>query len=204
MNTSKLTSIILDAVRSRKDKTNKFTQLAMAINGTYDKAPTDNNESTNGTSDNINTPDQQPTTDVHTFNCANIVNENFTIGTFQLGQTVTVNSSSGKLNFAPYGVLLTQEEYSKIQISVQAKESLLQEQGITQEQAQSVVEDILLSIEYLNNEPSLVIPEGITHYISFYTIYMAIVEELSLDSVTIKYDGIDYVYDSTNVIFQTV
>lgn len=203
MNTSKLTGIILDAVRSRKDKTNKFTQLAMAINGTYDKAPTDNNESTNGTSDDTNTPDQQPTTDVHTFNCANIVNGNFTIGTFQLGQTVNVDSSSGKLNFAPYGILLTQEEYSKIQISVQAKESFLQEQGTTQEQAQSVVEDILLPIEHLN-EQSLVIPEGTTHYISFYTIYMAIVEELSLDSVTIKYDGIDYVYDNTNVILQTV
>ena len=203
MNTSKLTGIILDAVRSRKDKTNKFTQLAMAINGTYDKASTDNNDSTNGTSDDTNTSNQQPTIDVHTFNCANIVNGNFTTGTFQLGQTVNVNSSSGNLNFIPYGVLLTQEEYSKIQISVQVKESFLQEQGITQEQAQSVVEDILLPIEYLN-EPSLVIPEGITHYISFYAAYMAIVEELSLDSVTIKYDGIDYVYDSTNVILQTV
>lgn len=203
MNTGKLTGIILDAVRSRKDKTNKFTQLAMAINGTYGKASTDNNEPTNGTSDNTNTPDQQPTTDVHTFNCADIVNENFTIGTFQLGQTVTVNSSSGKLNFIPHDVLLTQEEYSKIQISVQAKESFLQEQEITQEQAQSVVEDILLPIEHLN-EQSLVIPEGTTHYISFYTIYMAIVEELSLDSVTIKYDGIDYVYDNTNVVLQTV
>ena len=203
MNTSKLTGIILDAVRSRKDKTNKFTQPAMAINGTYDKASTDNNESTNGTSDDTNTPNQQPTIDVHTFNCANIVDGSFTIGTFQLGQTVTVNSSSGKLNFIPHDVLLTQEEYSKIQISVQAKESLLQEQGITQEQAQSVVEDILLPIEHLN-EQSLVIPEGITYYISFYTIYMAIVEELSLDSVTIKYDGVDYVYDNTNVILQTV
>jgi hypothetical protein len=82
MDTSKLTGIILNAVRSRKDKTNKFTQLAMAINGTYDKAPTDNNKSTNGTSDDTNTPDQQPTTDVHTFNCANIVDGSFTIGTF--------------------------------------------------------------------------------------------------------------------------
>jgi hypothetical protein len=66
-----------------------------------------------------------------------------------------------------------------------------------------VVEDILLPIEHLNKQ-SLVIPEGITHYIPFYAIYMAIVEELSLDSVTIKYDGVDYVYDNTNVILQTV
>jgi hypothetical protein len=35
MNLGKLTNIVSSAIKSRKDKTNKITQLAMAINGTY-------------------------------------------------------------------------------------------------------------------------------------------------------------------------
>jgi protein-tyrosine phosphatase len=35
MNLGKLTNIVRGVIKSRKDKTNKITQLAMAINGTY-------------------------------------------------------------------------------------------------------------------------------------------------------------------------
>jgi hypothetical protein len=93
---------------------------------------------------------------------------------------------------APYALFLTAEQYSSISISTQ---------GMSQEDQNEInINEFFTSAsdQVLSGAP-FNIPSGTTQVLFLYELF-SLVTTTRATSVTVTYNGIDYVYDSTNIV----
>lgn len=170
-----------------------ITGIVLAVDFTIGELDNNTKFTYNGVEYTLLPAEEEPTVTAPIFNSIDQVGESSTNSSFQLGDNMIFNHTQGNELLSPCVVFFTQEQRSKISVSAE-----LNTDTFTQEDfAQGVFDDDLTALgQSLGKDDA--IPENATCFINFsYLAYMFI--ENLITSFTITYDGVDYVYDSTNV-----
>ena len=143
--------------------------------------------------------DEEPVATAPIFDSIDSVGESGTYSPFQLGDNIIYNQSQDNFLMSPTYIFVTQEQYSKMNFSAEIPQSV----DYTQEDvlAETLISDndTLSEIMAHIQETSLSqIPENIVCVINI-PIIVDMIGTNAILSFTITYDGVDYVYDSTNV-----
>lgn len=136
-----------------------------------------------------------------TFDCLNYISGAAVASEYQLGDTVTVDGSNGGIpNMTPYALFLTDEEYAKFSLSLQFSDDFMS--GSTQEEIaaakQSAEEEFSPKLISSLDGGTAEAPQDATYVLIDFSSIATAIYAGNLESATITYDGVDYVYDSSN------
>lgn len=146
--------------------------------------------------DEPSAPTLETTTTAPVFDCVNTSGllTNTTVSQFTLGDNVVVDIENNTIS--PYILFLTDEQYSKFSVSA------TKEDGVSQEDFEQVLAGYgtPLQVSMLANNPPFEVPQNATYFISFGEFMSTISHSHYMSSITITYDGTDYVYTSDKII----
>lgn len=184
----------------------QFTAMGIDITGLvlaveFNIGELDNNTkfTYNGVEYTLLPADEEPVVTAPMFDSVDMTGETFSSSQFQLGDNIICNTTADNELISPYVIFLTAEQYSKFQIT-----GAFVDNEARQAFENEVLPSVLIPVSYLD-VGLVTIPQNAA-YACFlgYSVAEAItVAEATgtalATSITVTYDGVDYVYDSTNV-----
>lgn len=136
--------------------------------------------------------EEEPVVTAPVFDSVDQIGETFSSSQFQLGDNIVYNATDNAL-ISPYVIFLTAEQYSKFQITG----------TFVDNETQQTFENEILSacLGPVSNfgEVPFTIPQNAAYACLLCNIVAEAIGAAIATSITVTYDGVDYVYDNTNV-----
>lgn len=136
--------------------------------------------------------EEEPVVTAPMFDSVDLTGETFSSSQFRLGDNIIYNATDNSL-ISPYVIFLTAEQYSKFQITG----------TFVDNEAQQTFENEVLSaslapVSDLSESP-FTIPQNAAYACLLSNVVVEAIGSAQATSITVTYDGIDYVYNDTNV-----
>lgn len=136
--------------------------------------------------------EEEPVVTAPMFDSIDQVGETISSSQFQLGDNIIYNATDDEL-MSPYIIFLTTEQYSKFQITGVFVDNEAQQTFENEE-----LPDCLVPVSDIG-EVSFTIPQNAAYACLLGTIVVDSIGSAQATSITVTYNGVDYVYDNTNV-----
>lgn len=137
--------------------------------------------------------EEEPVVTAPMFDSVDMTGETFSSSQFQLGDNVIYNATADNELISPYVIFLTAEQYSKFQITGAFVDNEAQ-QAFENE----VLSSVLLPVSDVGEVP-FTIPQNAAYACLLSDIVVEAIGGAQATSITVTYDGVDYVYDQSKV-----